>query len=145
MSVLIRHRVVVRFSDCDPLGHVNNATYSTYIEEARITMWRQQAGGVGLRDAIATGGRSGVGFILARTEMDFRSPAHDGDELEVRLILEGFGRSSATYAYEIVHVATGRLVVAAKTVQVWYDYGAQKAVPLSDELKDMLSEPVRGH
>ena len=35
MTWLIRLRIAVRFSDCDPLGHVNNATYSTYLEQAR--------------------------------------------------------------------------------------------------------------
>ena len=82
----------------------------------------------------------GEGFILARTEIDFRSQAHDGDELEVRLALEGFGRTSATYVYEIVDVATGRLVAAAKTVQVWYDYDAGRPVPLTEETK-ALSDP----
>ena len=87
------------------------------------------------------GGR-GVGFILARAEVDFRSQARDGDELEVRLALEKFGRTSATYVYEIVDVPSGRLVVAAKTVQVWYDYEAQRPVPLTDATKALLSVPL---
>ncbi len=138
---LIRYRLVVRFSDCDPLGHVNNATYSTYLEQARIVLWRRQAG-LELRSA-AGGGRRGEGFILARTEIDFRSQAHDGDELEVRLGLEGFGHKSATYRYEIVLVETGRLVAAAKTIQVWYDYDASRSVPLTDATKAVLSIPVK--
>lgn len=140
-SPLIKLRVDVRFSDCDPLGHVNNATYSTYLEQARIVLWRRQ-GGFELRSAAQTGGTRGEGFILARTEINFRSQAHDGDELEVRLSLEGFGRSSATYTYEIVHVESGRLVADAKTVQVWYDYDAQRPRPLTDDLRDILSKPV---
>ena len=90
--LLIRHRLLVRFSDCDPLGHVNNAVYSTYLEQARIVLWRAQAG---LELRRAASGQGGESFILARTEIDFRSEAHDGDELEVRLSLEGFGRTSA--------------------------------------------------
>ena len=140
MSWLIRLRIAVRFSDCDPLGHVNNATYSTYLEQARIVLWRKQAG-FELRNAAQRGGRR-EGFILARAEVDFRSQARDGDELEVRLALERFGRTSASYVYEIVDVPTGRLVVAAKTVQVWYDYEAQQPVPLTDETKALLSVPV---
>lgn len=134
----------MRFSDCDPLGHVNNAAYSTYLEQARIALWRKQAD-MELRRAPRGAGVRGEGFILARTEIDFRSEAHDGDELEVRLSLEGFGRTSATYVYEIVHVPTGRLVAAARTVQVWYDYDAGKPVPLSEETKAKLSVPVAGH
>ena len=140
MNWLIRLRIAVRFSDCDPLGHVNNATYSTYLEQARIVLWRKQAG-FELRNAAQRGGRR-EGFILARAEVDFRSQARDGDELEVRLALERFGRTSASYVYEIIDVPTERLVVAAKTVQVWYDYEAQKPVPLTDETKKLLSVPV---
>jgi acyl-CoA thioester hydrolase len=139
--LLIAHRIIVRFSDCDPLGHVNNAVYSTYLEQTRIVLWRQQAGFELRRGA---GGKQprGEGFILARTEIDFRSEAHDGDELEVRLSLEGFGRTSARYGYQIVDVPTGRLVAEAKSVQVWYDYDAGRPVPLTDETRTRLSQPV---
>jgi acyl-CoA thioesterase FadM len=27
------HRLAVRFRDCDPMGHVNNAVYLTYLEQ----------------------------------------------------------------------------------------------------------------
>ena len=77
---LLRHRLVVRFSDCDPLGHVNNAVYLTYIEQARIILWRKQ---IGLKwsQRAAQGLPRGEGFILARAEVDFRAQAHEGDEL----------------------------------------------------------------
>jgi acyl-CoA thioester hydrolase len=138
-SLLIRHRLTVRFSDCDPLGHVNNAVYSTYLEQARFALWRAQAG-VELRRAARGEGREG--FILARTEIDFRSEAHEGDELEVRLMLDGFGRTSAAYSYEVVDAPTERVVANAKSVQVWYDYQAKTPVVLSADLKERLSKPV---
>ena len=120
---------------------MNNAVYSTYLEQARIALWRKQAG-IELRRAAAGKHPRGEGFILARTEIDFRSEAHDGDELEVRLFLEGFGRTSAKYSYTIVDVASGRLVAEARTVQVWYDYDEGKPVPLSDDTKARLAKPV---
>ena len=138
---LLTLRLTVRFSDCDPLGHVNNAVYSTYLEQARIVLWRRQAG-FELRRAGSGRQPRGEGFILARTEIDFRSEAHDGDELEVRVSLESFGRTSAKYGYEIVDAATGRLVAGARTVQVWYDYDAGRPVPLTDQTKAKLSTPV---
>jgi acyl-CoA thioester hydrolase len=138
--VLQRHRLVVRFSDCDPLAHVNNAVYLTYLEQARITLWRAQLGGWPWRDSQNTGRREG--FILARAEVDFRAQAREGDELEVRLALGGFGRTSATYEYEIVNTVTGTLVAEAKTVQVWIDYEAGRPLALGDSLKGQLSTAV---
>lgn len=137
---LIRHRVTVRFSDCDPLGHVNNATYLTYLEQARIVLWRQQIGFWSRR--AAEGRTRGEGFILARAEVDFKAQAHEGDELEVRVRLESFGRSSAVYDYEVFDVSTGDIVVVARTVQVWFDYDGGRSKPLTDELKAKLSAPV---
>jgi acyl-CoA thioester hydrolase len=141
-QTLIRYRLRVRFSDCDPLGHVNNAAYLTYLEQARIVLWGKQLGWTSRRAAM--GGPRGEGFILARAEIDFRAQAHDGDELEVRLALTGFGRSTATYEYEVVDLTDHTLVAAAKTVQVWFDYDAGRSVPISDELKAVLSTPVNG-
>ena len=136
---LLRLRLAVRFSDCDPLGHVNNAVYLTYIEQARIELWRRQVGSL---SRLRPDGTRGQGFILARAEVDFRSQARDGDELEVRLSLASFGRSSAVYEYEVVDVLSGRIVAQAKTVQAWFDYDANRTVPLTDELKAKLSTPV---
>jgi acyl-CoA thioester hydrolase len=138
---LLRHRLVVRFSDCDPLGHVNNAVYLSYIEQARIILWRKQ---IGLKwsQRAAQGLPRGEGFILARAEVDFRAQAHEGDELEVRLSLGKFGRTSATYDYEVTQTSTGEVVAAAKTIQVWFDYERGVPVPLTDELKQKLTTPV---
>jgi acyl-CoA thioester hydrolase len=138
--VLIRLPMAVRFSDCDPLGHVNNAVYLTYIEQARLTMWRRQIGSWARPAAEA--GRRGEGFILARAEVDFRAQARPGDELEVRLSLAGFGRTSLTYDYEIADVTTGQIVAEARTVQVWIDYDAGRPVPITDELKQQLRVAV---
>jgi acyl-CoA thioester hydrolase len=135
--VLLRQRQIVRFSDCDPLGHVNNAVYLTYLEQARITLWRAQLGAWPRTTAESEGRREG--FILARAEVDFRAQAREGDELEVQLALGGFGRTSASYEYEISDVKSGRLVANARTVQVWIDYDAGRPVPLTDALKSKLS------
>ena len=140
---LITHRLQVRFRDCDPLGHVNNAVYLTYLEQARFNLWKAQLGFVA-RNAADIGPR-GLGFILARVEIDYRAQAKYGDILEVRLSLnssDGFGRTSFTYTYDIVDVATERLVATARTVLVRFDYDAQTPAPLDEATKALLSTPV---
>jgi acyl-CoA thioester hydrolase len=139
-TVLLTHRLQVRFRDCDPLGHVNNAVYLTYLEQARVTLWKNQLNFVA-RSAADTGPR-GLGFILARVECDFRAQARYGDWLDVKLSLGDFGRSSFNYTYEIVNADTGGLVASAKTVLVWFDYDAQKPAALDEATKAKLSIPV---
>ena len=140
MTWLLRHQLVVRFRDCDPLGHVNNAVYLTYLEQARFFLWRAQFGYVA--KAVGEGGRRGPGFILARAEIDFKAQARYGETLEVRLGIDGVRRSSFTYVYEIVNVATTQVVAAARTVQVRFDYDAQEPMPVDDALREALAKPV---
>jgi acyl-CoA thioester hydrolase len=137
---LLTHRLQVRFRDCDPLGHVNNAVYLTYLEQARFTLWQKQLGF--LAKSAADAGPRGLGFILARSECDFRAQARYGDWLDVTLSLGEFGRTSFTYTYEIVNADSGVLVASAKTVLVWFDYDAQKPAPLDEGTKAKLRVPV---
>jgi len=139
---LISHRLMVRFRDCDPLGHVNNAVYLTYLEQARFTLWRQQIGFVAR--PVSEGGKRGEGMILARAEIDFRAQARYGDELEVQLSIASIGRSSFTYEYQIVRLPAGDLIASARSVQVWFDYDRERPVPLSDEMKRQLTVPIGG-
>ena len=141
MSVLLlTHRLQVRFRDCDPLGHVNNAVYLTYLEQARFTLWRKQLKFIA--KSAGDPGPRGLGFILARAECDFRAQARYGDWLDVKLSLGEFGRSSFNYTYEIVDAETGALVASAKTVLVWFDYDAQKPASLDEATKAKLAVPV---
>ena len=48
------HRLEVRFRDCDPMGHVNNAVYLTYLEQTRLMHWRS-LWGFGLPSAPSAG------------------------------------------------------------------------------------------
>ena len=146
MTPVFSHQLEVRFRDCDAMGHVNNAVYLTYLEEARFHHWR--ASGVAKRALnSAPASDAGVpddvpGVILARVEIDYRRPAKYGDLLRIDIGVAAIGRTSFTYEYEIVDVPTGRLVVSAKTIQVWFDYDAARSVPISDELKQRLSAAV---
>ena len=138
--LLLTHRLQVRFRDCDPLGHVNNAVYLTYLEQARFTLGRKQLGFIA--KSAGDPGPRGLGFILARAECDFRAQARYGDWLDVKLSLGDFGRSSFNYTYEIMNADTGALVASAKTVLVWFDYDAQKPAPLDDQTKAKLAVAV---
>src|SRR5258708_21758717 len=91
------HRLEVRFRDCDPMGHTNNAVYLTYLEQTRFAHWRS-LWGFGAPPGPGGGGSQlpeGLpGIILARVECDYKRPSRYGDALEVRLGVAEIGRSS---------------------------------------------------
>ncbi len=139
------HRLEVRFRDCDAMGHVNNAVYLTYLEQARFAHWRALWGFGPLQLAPALSSVEGSrlpGVIIARVECDYKRPATYGDVLEVRLTVAAIGRSSFRYEYEIVD-DQGRTVLAAQTVQVMYDYTAGRPVSIPEDIRKLLA-PDRG-
>lgn len=128
-----RHRLEVRFRDCDAMGHVNHAVYLSYLEQARFAFWRKVTGAAANRSA---------GIIIARAEIDYRAPAFAGDTIEVGLKVDAIGRSSFALGYEIVDDTTSRLLADARTVLVTYDYTAQRSIPVPEATRAVL-ERVR--
>ena len=123
------HEIDVRFRDCDALGHVNNAVYLTYLEQARFAHWQRLTGTSGIPRT----------FILARVECDYRAQATVGDRLVVRLKVAAVGNSSFTFEVPDSRTACTRAVVAtARTVQVMYDYTAGRSVPIPDDVRARL-------
>jgi acyl-CoA thioester hydrolase len=122
------HRETVRFGDVDAKGHVNNAVYLTYMESARIAFLLHLGAVTGLDD---------LGFIVARVEIDFRSPLSFGEEVEVGVRASRFGTKSFDLEYEL-H-AGGRVVAHAKSVCVGYDYASRETVPIPEAWRERLA------
>ena len=57
------HELEVRFRDCDSMGHVNNAVYLTYLEQARFAHWQRLTG---VRASRATSSSRGSSAITGR-------------------------------------------------------------------------------
>ena len=118
------HRERVRFRDVDAMGHVNNAVFLTYLEEARIAYLLRF-------DATVQE------MILARAEIDFRAPLRSGDELEIGV--RPFAVGTKSFQLEYV-VRSGQTVAAeAKTVIVSYDYESGRPVELPETWKEALA------
>lgn len=115
-----------RFRDTDAMGHVNNAVYFTYFEEARAEYFRQVMG---------LDSYNNVGIILAQTRCDFRSPLLVGEEVEVGARVDRIGRKSVDMSYEIRERSGGRLIAEGTSVQVAFDYQAKRAVEVPDEFR----------
>jgi acyl-CoA thioester hydrolase len=108
------HTVEVRFRDLDALGHVNNAV--------RLSDLRQ------------------MDVILARAEVDFRSPAAYPEVLDVGVRCASIGRSSFVVEQAIHERRARRLVAEARKVLVHFDYAAGRSTPLPDERRRQLLE-----
>jgi len=121
------HREPVRFGDLDAMGHVNNALYLTYIESARIAFLL----GLGL-----VRGLDELAIVVARIEIDFRSPVRIGEAVEIGVRTGGFGRKSFELEYRLE--VDSRLVADARSVCASYDYARREATTIPDTWRERL-------
>ena len=122
------HHERVRYRDLDAFGHVNNAVYLTYLEEARNAFLAH----LGLVRGVAD-----IRMILARTEIDFRSPLSLGEEVEIGVRPGRLGNKSFDLEYELR--AGDRVVAAAKVVLVTYDYERSAPIPVPEEWRERMA------
>lgn len=123
------YRDRVRFRDVDSMRHVNNSVYLTYLESARIA-YIDELTGTG--DPV-----SEMSMILARVEIDFRSPALYGEEIEVGVRPGRLGTKS--FELESPIHANGRLVAESKAVLVGYDYHRNETIPIPEQWRRKLA------
>jgi len=113
----------VRYGDLDPQGHVNNAKFLTYFEQARIQYLMQ----LGLFNAEQS--FLEVGVILAETRVTFRAPIHYGQKIRVGMKISKIGNKSIQSEHQILDVDTNVEHANGIAVLVAYDY--QKSQPIT--------------
>jgi acyl-CoA thioester hydrolase len=111
----------VRWGDLDAFGHVNNATYLVYAQEARFA-WSKM-----------------IEMVVARAEVDFIAPIYMGDFfLDIEIWVNKIGTSSFGVTYEMKNGE--ELVAVVKTVQVTVSMDTKKSRPLNDAERDFLNK-----
>jgi acyl-CoA thioester hydrolase len=120
-------RLEVRFRDIDAFGHVNNASFVTYLEQARVRF---------LIDVLHVDVVQTLPVILAALNVDFRSPIHFGDRVGIGTRVDWIGNSSLSMSHEMTAhpEAEGgeRVVAEAGTVLVAYDYETERPIRVPD-------------
>jgi acyl-CoA thioester hydrolase len=76
-----------------------------------------------------------IDMILARTEIDYRSPVSYGEKLDVFVRTSLIKRSSIVFEYAVQARSDERVVAEARTVVVCYDYDLARSRPVSMEMK----------
>ena len=123
----------VRFRDLDAMGHVNNAVYATYLEQARVDYYADVLG-VGLDD---------IDTVLVNLEIDYRHEVTlDDGTVTVEMGVRSIGESSVVVGYELR--AGDRVAATAETTQVYVDPEAGTARPLPEDWVEKMESLRRG-
>ncbi len=125
------HPIEVRYGDLDPQGHVNNASYLTYLEQARIAYIRQL--GLWESDSFLD-----VGIILADAQISFQKPIVFHDRIRVGVKITHLGNKSMTMQYQIMGEANEAIFASASTVLVTYDYHQQATILIPENWRTII-------
>jgi len=115
----------VRWDDIDAFGHVNNAKYLTYIQEARF-LWSPL-----------------LEMVVAKAEVDYLVPIYVGGRFyDITLWVERIGNSSFTLGYEVIG-DNGVVHAKVKTVQVAVSMETKKSRPLTEPERELLKQYLK--
>ena len=116
-----QNKQYVRWGDLDAFGHVNNANYLVYAQEARFA-WSKM-----------------IEMVVARAEVDFIAPIYTGDiYIDVEIWVNKIGNSSFGLTYEMKN--GDELLARIKTVQVTVSMDTKKSRPLKDSEREFLTQ-----
>ena len=128
------HPTEVRYGDLDPQGHVNNAKYLTYFEQARVHYLIQ----IGLfsRDQSFME----IGVVIADVHIAYHAPTHYQDNIKVGVKTIKLGGKSIVLEQCVMDADTGKIMASGKVVMVTFDYKDLKSVPVPVEWRKKISE-----
>jgi len=126
----------VRWDDIDAFGHVNNAKYLTYIQEARFQWSFYQYAAKNEKPTL-------VEMVVAKAEIDYLVPIYEGGRYyDVNLWVESIGNSSFVMGYEVVG-DNGVVHAKVKSVQVAVSMETKKSRPLTEPEREFLTQYLK--
>ena len=126
-KALFRMPVELRWRDMDAFNHVNNATFLTYLEEARIR-WFGSLGTGWLTEQVMP--------LLAAVQVNYRMPISYPAEIVVELITERIGNTSLTIGHRILSADEKTLHADGNVVMVWISRVTGRPVDLPQLLRE---------
>ena len=121
MGEPFRHRLRVRYHECDPQAIVFNANYLAYFDLAVTELWRETLGGL---QAMF---ERGLDFVVAEARIRYRAPLRFDDEFDVCLSIAEMRTSAVRTAAE------------GELRHVLIDPGSGEKTPIPDDVRRALS------
>jgi acyl-CoA thioester hydrolase len=118
VSEPFRHRLRVRYNECDPQGVVFNANYLTYFDITITELWRELGGYQAMVEA-------GADVVVAEARVRYLGPLRFDDEFEVVARVTRLGETSMTT--ELVVERGGEPVAEGELRHVFISRGGEKS------------------
>ncbi|MCX8084080.1 MAG: acyl-CoA thioesterase [Calditerrivibrio sp.] len=109
-------KIEVRYSDLDAYGHVNHATYFTYLETVRTNIFINE-----FEELL----KNDIHLIIVSASCDYKKPIHLGNDVFVSFWTKEIKKTSFTLQYHI-HDGKGVSYASAETTLVAFDNKKKK-------------------
>jgi len=126
---LFQTQILVRFGDLDAAGIAYYPRLVNFLHEAFEDFF---VGHVGTPYPLVF--KEGIAFPTVKIEMEFLSPVHYGDRVDIAVVVEEVGRSSVRIRYEAS--VAGKPVFKARNTAVVVDMKTFKSMRLPDALRE---------
>ena len=128
MPLIHKRTFRVRSYECDAYGHVNNANYLRYMQEAAL----DASAAVGYDEARYN--ELGHVWLIRETNIEYLRPLRFGDSVEVTTWVADFRRVRSRRMYELHSVASGEMVAKASTDWVYIERATARPARVPDEM-----------
>ena len=131
-----RHRIRVRWSECDLQGVVFYANYLTYFDIAMTELWRSAVTPYGEMN------ESGADMMVAEARIAYRGSARFDDELDLVVSVTSLGETSMTTALSVERMPAGELLTEGTLRHVFVDTQTMRKRGIPDEVRAGLRRHV---
>jgi acyl-CoA thioester hydrolase len=127
-----RHRLRVRYHECDPQGVVFNANYLAYCDICLVELWREVVEGYAGMAA------KGIDVVVAEARIRFIAPLRFDHEVEMSLTITNLGTTSMQL--EIAMDRDGEPAAVAELAQVFIELESGKKISIPEEIRAALKK-----
>lgn len=128
---MLTYSLTPRFNDTDALGHINNASYSTWFEDARRPVFEYFIPDLDPKK---------WNLILARVEIDFLAQGEYQKSVEIKTSVEKIGNSSFVLLQEAYQ--DGKIICRGKSFLVHFNYELQKSEAIPSNIRVLLEKQL---
>ena len=120
----------VKREDIDFNGHVNNVTYLSWMIEAATA--HSSAVGFDYQNCLKLGGT----WVAKSHTIEYKKPAFENDELQMKTWIEDIGKILSTRRYELTRPSDGALICEGKTEWVFVDSKKMRPMKIPSEISE---------
>jgi acyl-CoA thioester hydrolase len=132
-----RHRLRVRYAECDAQGVVFNAHYLTYMDVGITELWREA--GIDYVQMV----ERGADQVVAEARLRYLAPARFDEELDLEVVVTRLGTTGMTTEVSMLAAADARVLVRGEIRHVFVDPATAGKLPIPDYIRQALAPHAR--